>query len=402
MKWVESNLGQFIKIKHGWPFKSKFFSTEGKYVLLSPGNCNPEGGLKLKGDKEKYYIGDFPENYLLKENDVLIVMTDLINSAPILGGSLRIPEDNKYLHNQRLGLVEIIEEKISDIDLGFLYHFFNTQFYRANVRGSATGVTVRHTAPERIYRINIRLPKDINVQKKISFILDQYNNLIKNNNRRIELLEKSADLFYKEWFVNLRYPGYENAEIKNGIPKGWEKKKISSFANVLMGQSPSSKFYNENNDGLPFHQGVKDFGSRFVTNNIYSSALLRIANSGDILFSVRAPVGRINITLDKIVIGRGLAAIRSKFNYQSFLFYQLKNHFFKEDMIGAGAIYASVGKDELNGQEILTPTDKLIKQYQEIVIPIDDQIENLTKQNRILSKARDLLLPKLINGEIEV
>lgn len=402
MKWVESNLGQFIKIKHGWPFKSKYFSTEGKYVLLSPGNCNPEGGLKLKGDKEKYYIGDFPDNYLLKENDVLIVMTDLINSAPILGGSLRIPEDTKYLHNQRLGLVEIIEEKKSDIDLNFLYHFFNTQYYRANVRGSATGVTVRHTAPERIYRINIKIPKDINIQKKISFLLDQYNNLIENNNRRIELLEKSAELLYKEWFVNLRFPRYEKADIINGVPTGWEKKKLSIFATVIMGQSPSSKFYNNDNNGLPFHQGVKDFGSRFVTNAVYSSALLRIANPYDILFSVRAPVGRINITIDKIVIGRGLASIRSKFNYQSFLFYQLKNHFFKEDMIGAGVIYASVRKDELNNQKILTPSDDLINQFQDIVIPIDKQIENLTKQNRLLTQARDLLLPKLINGEIEV
>jgi len=282
-------------------------------------------------------------------------------------------------------------------DIRYFYYLLKT--LRLNQLNSDAAVPGLNR--DAAYRVKIKI-HDKNKQSKISFILGNYDDLIENNLRRIELLEKSADLIYKEWFVNLRYPGYENAEIKNDIPKGWEKKKISSFANVLMGQSPSSKFYNENNDGLPFHQGVKDFGSRFVNNNIYSSALLRIANSGDILFSVRAPVGRINITLDKIVIGRGLAAIRSKFNYQSFLFYQLKNHFFKEDMIGAGAIYASVGKDELNGQEILTPTDKLIKQFQEIVIPIDDQIENLTKQNRILSKARDLLLPKLINGEIEV
>jgi type I restriction enzyme S subunit len=169
-----------------------------------------------------------------------------------------------------------------------------------------------------------------------------------------------------------------------------------------MGQSPESKFYNEMGEGLPFHQGVADFGDRFVTNRIYTNSFTRVAQEKDILCSVRAPVGRLNLTLDKIAIGRGLSALRSKTGHQSFLYYQLRTHFFKEDLIGSGAIYASVTRKEFEDQLMLTPTTKLICAFENVSNSIDSQIQNLIIQNKYLSEARDILLPKLMNGEIEI
>lgn len=110
MNWTNTTLGHLIDVKHGFAFQGKFFSDIGDYVLLTPGNCYEKGGLKLKGDKELYYIGEFPSEYLLKRNDLLIVMTDLVNIAPVLGGAFFIPKNNIYLHNQRLGLVKILNE----------------------------------------------------------------------------------------------------------------------------------------------------------------------------------------------------------------------------------------------------------------------------------------------------
>jgi type I restriction enzyme S subunit len=107
MKWDNIQLGKVIDVKHGYAFKSRFFSDSGEYVLLSPGNCHESGGLKLKGEKEKYYSAEFPTEFLLSEGDMLVVMTDLINTAPILGGSFLIPVENNFLHNQRLGLIQI-------------------------------------------------------------------------------------------------------------------------------------------------------------------------------------------------------------------------------------------------------------------------------------------------------
>jgi len=148
MSWTEHKLGELIEIKHGYAFKSQYFSDSGKYILLSPGNCYETGGLKLKGDKEKYFIGDIPKEFILKRDDLLIVMTDLVQVAPILGGAFIIPEANRFLHNQRLGLVTI--RNSNELNKLFLYYLLNTEYYRAQVRGSASGATVRHTAPERI------------------------------------------------------------------------------------------------------------------------------------------------------------------------------------------------------------------------------------------------------------
>ena len=242
----------------------------------------------------------------------------------------------------------------------------------------------------------------IQVQRKIADILSIYDELIEINHQRIQLLEESAQLLYKEWFVHLRFPGHEHVKIVNGGPEGWEKRKLLDIADLVMGQSPKSEYYNEEGHGLPFHQGVTNFGERFVEHKIYCTVKNRIAEPGDILCSVRAPVGRLNITLDQIVIGRGLAAIRSKTGNQSFLYYQLKNHFFKEDMIGEGAIFAAVTKKVMETQMLLHPSNRLIQNYEEISNPIDDQIKNIHIQNDRLRKARDLLLPRLMNGEIAV
>ena len=190
--------------------------------------------------------------------------------------------------------------------------------------------------------------------------------------------------------------------VTDGVPDGWNKMPLGELANVVMGQSPESKYFNEDGEGLPFHQGVTDFGDRFVTHSTFSTHPTRIAQPGDILCSVRAPVGRLNVTLDKIVIGRGLSAMRSKVDTQSLLFYQLKNLFFHEDLIGGGAIFASVGKKELFGQELLQPSEQVAVAFDKFASGVDQQIEALTLQIRRLQEARDLLLPKLMSGALDV
>ncbi len=400
MKWDIIQLGEVMDVKHGYTFKSESFTDNGEYVLLTPGNCFQSGGLKLKGDKEKYYNGEFPPEFLLNEGDVLVVMTDLINTAPILGGSFIIPENNRFLHNQRLGLVQIIDDR--KIDKIYLYYLLNTHEYRAQVRGSASGATVRHTSPNRIKSCRVRIPRDVDYQRTIAEILSAYDELIENNRRRMALLEEAARQLYREWFVRLRFPGHEHTRIVNGMPEGWERLPLGELAEITMGQSPESKHYNEIGEGLPFHQGVTDYGDRFVTHRVYSTAFNRVAEPGDILCSVRAPVGRLNVTLDKIVIGRGLAALRSMTGHQSLLLQQLRAYFFKEDLIGGGAIFASVTKKEFSAQELLEPPEPLKQSFEEITIPCDEQLRVLHFQNQKLRAARDLLLLRLMSGEIAV
>lgn len=397
MSWRELALGEAIHVKHGFAFKGEFFSDAGKYVVLTPGNFNEEGGFRLRPGKDRFYSGEIPEDYVLKEGDLIVAMTE--QGSGLLGSSAMIPSGEQYLHNQRLGLIDKLDE--TKLNKKFLYFLFNTKSLRGQISGSASGTKVRHTSPERIYQVKVKVPQ-VSEQDRIASILSAYDDLIENNRRRIQLLEESARLLYKEWFAYLRFPGHEHVKVVDGVPEGWEKKCLVDVADIVMGQSPKSEYYNEVGEGLPFHQGVTNFGDRFVEHQFFCTIKNRIAEPGDILCSVRAPVGRINITLDQIIIGRGLSAIRSKSANQSFLYYQLKNHFFKEDLIGGGAIFASVTKKDLENQEMLCPSKLLIEEFEETSRSIDAQIRNLHLQNLKLKQARDLLLPRLMNGEIEV
>ena len=141
----------------------------------------------------------------------------------------------------------------------------------------------------------------------------------------------------------------------------WKTVELKSIANVTMGQSPKSEFYNNKNQGLPFPQGVGSYGDRFVIDNTYSTSYTRIAKKNSILFSVRAPVGRMNITKNQVVIGRGLASIIHKKGLQSFLFYQLKDMFYKDNLVGNGSIFASISKNELLQLKLLVPSFELVK-----------------------------------------
>lgn len=252
----------------------------------------------------------------------------------------------------------------------------------------------------RAFKMNIHEDEDL--QMHIAAILSAYDDLIENNQKQIKLLEEAAQRLYKEWFVDLRFPGHETTPIVDGLPDGWEIQTLSQIADVVMGQSPKSEFYNQDRQGLPFHQGVGSYGTRFVIDTTYSTSFTRIAEAGSILFSVRAPVGRLNITKNKIVIGRGLAAINHRSGMQSYLFYLLKERFFKDNIIGNGAIFASISKDELLGQKFIVPVDDLVKRFNTVVSDIDGKIAGLENQIMLLTEARDRLLPKLMSGEIEV
>lgn len=283
----------------------------------------------------------------------------------------------------------------------FVYYYFRRPDIVQTIINLSQSSGVPHINLGTLKNFEIPLPP-LDIQRRIISTLSTYDDLIENNRRRIDLLEQSARMLYKEWFVSLRFPGHEHVKVKDGVPQGWEKKQLADGAILVMGQSPASEHYNTDGDGLPFHQGVTNFGERFVENKIYCKIEGRIGEAGDILCSVRAPVGRLNITLDRIVLGRGLSAIRSINGYQSFLFYQLKSHFFKEDMIGGGAIFASVTKKDMENQLLLCPPNHLIEDFEQNSKPIDEQLKTFHLQNQKLQQARDLLLPRLMNGEIPV
>lgn len=279
----------------------------------------------------------------------------------------------------------------------YLYLYLNS----LDLSGYDSGASIPSMTSKTYYSLNIELPEK-RIQTKVANIIRDYDKLIENNNKRIRLLEKMAENLYKEWFVRFRFPGYENVEFEGGIPNGWKIVRLSDIADIIMGQSPESENYNTNCKGLPFHQGVGSYGDFYLIDDVYSTKGNRIAEANSIIFSVRAPVGRINITLNKIILGRGVAGINSIPGYNAYLLWMLKNQFQQEDIIGNGSIFASVTKKELFGFKILMPNEDLIQKFDSIASGIESEMRKITLINSNLKKQRDMLLPRLMSGKLEV
>jgi type I restriction enzyme S subunit len=243
-------------------------------------------------------------------------------------------------------------------------------------------------------------------QQRIAFILSAYDDLIENNTRRMKILEDMAQMIYREWFVNFRFPGHEKVRMVESnlgpIPEGWTIKTLGELASITMGQSPPSSSYNSVGIGLPFHQGVTDFGARFPADRTFCTIQNRLAGPNDVLMSVRAPVGRINICTKKTIIGRGLAALSSKAGTQAVLFQQLSEYFREEDTMGSGTIFKSVTKQDVHGIKLIEADDRITTMLQNWLRPVFCHFEVLSSKNINLRTTRDFLLPKLISGEIPV
>ena len=297
--------------------------------------------------------------------------------------------------------VYYVELDTTEHDLRFVYYMLlQLDLNRLNTDAAVPGLN-RNVA----YGQRCNIPP-LPTQRKIAAILSTYDDLIENNTRRIAILEEMAQAIYREWFVHFCFPGHEEVAMVDSelgpIPEGWEMKRLEDVCNLVVGQSPKSEFYNEEGEGLPFHQGVKDFGDLFPTTRVYCTITKRVAEAGDILFSVRAPVGRINVADKKMVIGRGLHAIRSKTGNQPFILLQLKDKFREEDMMGGGTIFKAVTKSDMFGIRLLMPPTDLIARFEQIVVPMFSALKVLTEKNVNLRRTRDLLLPRLISGEVDV
>ncbi len=330
--WKTVTLGDLIDIKHGFAFKGEFFqNTPSENILLTPGNFAIGGGFK--SDKFKYYVGNVPENYVLEEGDLLVTMTDLSKAGDTLGCPALIPKapkNSRFLHNQRLGKVLILPN--SPVQKYFLYSLLRTNSYKHEILASATGTTVKHTSPERIKAFQFLLPSP-SEQKAIAHILSSLDDKIELNQQMNRTLEAQARAIYKSWFMDFDpvrakiegrqlvgmdaataalFPDAFEESPLGMIPKEWRIGTIGQEFNITMGQSPPGSTYNEEGNGIPFYQGRRDFGFRYPTQRIYCSAPTRLANSGDTLVSVRAPVGDINMARQQCCIGRGVAAIIHK------------------------------------------------------------------------------------------
>jgi len=344
------------------------------------------------------------ETYRLWTRRAVPKQGDLImaREAPV-GNVAIIPPGLKPCLGQRTLLIRCNKAKAEP---SYVSYLLNGPQVQATIFGMTSGATVPHLNMKDVRTLPIPGLPPLPTQRKIASILSAYDDLIENNLRRIKILEEMAQSLYREWFVKFRFPRHENVRMVDSplgkIPEGWQVARLIDVCHLVMGQSPKSEFYNTVGSGLPFHQGVTDFGERYPTDRMYCTVENRIAEKGDVLFSVRAPVGRINVSNKRIVIGRGLSAIRHRGGCQWFAFHQLKERFKEKDTMGGGTIFKSVTKKDMEEIDFSVPNDGIVARFEEIVLPLEGEIENLTKRNSNLRRTRDLLLPRLISGELDV
>ena len=159
-----SELRDFLSIKHGWAFKGEYFSDTGEQSILTPGNFYEAGGFKRNSEKDRFYIGEFPSEFVCKNDDLIVAMTE--QAAGLLGSTALVPEDDRYLHNQRIGLIDCNDKMYKY----FAYYLFMTKTVREQISRSASGTKVKHTSPEKIYDVKVTVPK-IQEQEKIANLL---------------------------------------------------------------------------------------------------------------------------------------------------------------------------------------------------------------------------------------
>ena len=384
-EWKKCAIGELVTLRQGFAINAK-----SKHYISKEQTSLPL--LRIadmkSGSREIFVKEDIPQNFIATPQDLVYTRT----------GNVGLVFRNNYgiVHNNCFTVTPNDESVLSR---DFLYFLLQSQYFFDKANSLARGAAQPDLPHSLFNSIEISYPR-LETQHHIATILSRYDSLIENYQKQIKLLEESAQRLYKEWFIDFRFPGHENTKIVDGVPEGWEKKKLSDIADVIMGQSPKSEYYNDENKGLPFHQGVGSYGNRFVIDSTYCTSFTRIAKPNSVLFSVRAPVGRLNITKNTIIIGRGLAAMTHNKGYQSFLFYLLKERFFKDNIIGNGAIFASISKDELLNLDFIIPSDDFTIQFNAIARNLDDEIKTLDNQIRLITEARNRLLPKLMNGEI--
>ncbi|MFL1685145.1 restriction endonuclease subunit S [Coprobacter secundus] len=253
-------------------------------------------------------------------------------------------------------------------------------------------------------------------QKQIGEIFSALDKKIELNRQINQNLEAMAKRLYDYWFVQFDFPNEEgkpykssggkmvwNEKLRREIPKGWDNGILIDIANITMGQSPDGSSYNEVGEGMLFYQGSTDFGMRFPSVRQYTTAPSRFAKKGDILMSVRAPVGSINIANNDCCIGRGLSAINSKLGSMTHLYYilnDLRTTFDQRN--AAGTTFGSITKEDLYSLPIIIPSHEVIRAFDKICSPMFDRQMILGKEIDILTKQRDNLLPLLMNGQISV
>ena len=397
----EHRLGEIVDYYKGYAFNSSLYSTDGIMVVrvsdFTIDSISCENAVYIE-PSDKY------EKFRLHKNDILIqtVGSWANNPNSIVGKVVRVPEtcSDTYLNQN---IVKIFP-KDNSIDNDFLFYYLKaTRFSEyCVIRGQGAANQASITL-DTIFRFPVKLPP-LPTQQKIASILSAYDNLIQNYKKQIEALQTAASELYKEWFVRFRFPGYQTTEFENGIPKGWKVEKLFDVAKIIYGYPFNSDEFCDDSTLNPVVR-IRDILDNYT--NTYTSETCdekywinpnEMLIGMDGIFHMSLWTGKKALQNQRTV--RVTSKVKNLSNY--YLYFSLYPQIKALEQMIVGTTVAHLGDKHLKKITILIPEDKILKMSFERLEPMMNRIYSLQQQITNLTQQRDLLLPRLMSGKLEV
>ena len=364
-----SKLGEYLSIKHGWAFKGEYFSESGTQSILTPGNFYDAGGFKYNDEKERYYSGDYPEEYLCKKGDLIVAMTE--QAAGLLGSTAIVPKDNRYLHNQRIGLITCDETQLTKM---YAYYLFMTKSVREQISRSSSGTKVKHTSPEKIYDVEVTVPS-IDIQQRISSLLWRIDCLIANNNKINDNLQQMAHTTYMHLFFGKK----TNGKLEDILVENPKSAIQVGEAKDIDGEYP---FFTSGDAVLRWCEPLVDGRNCF----------LNTGGNADVKFYV----GKTAYSTDTWCI----SAKNDLSDYLYLLLKSIKPELNQKFFQGTGLKHLQ--KPLLKERPIYIPSEEEAKAFNNSVQPWFTMISDNIRESQRLTALRDWLLPMLMNGQATI
>lgn len=407
MSWIRTTIGEHCTVT-----SSKRFHLSERTTSGVPFYCSKEIIQKCSG--QEITECDFISEELyeeVKRSYGVPVEGDLLVTTR---GTIGVPyvykkEDKFYFADGNLTWLKDFSDSLS---VRFLYYWFKSHEGQKKIDAIAKGTAQKAVPIAGIKKLDICLPP-IDLQYRIADILSAYDDLIENNQKQIKLLEEAAQRLYKEWFVDLRFPGYEHTPVVDGVPEGWKKNRADTFFEITIGKTPpraETQWFTDGKNGIPW-LSISDMGSAYTyayetAEGLNGEAIerhnVKVVPEGTILLSFKLTVGRVAIAGTQMCTNEAIAHFRIKQEYlREYVYCYLKE--FHYDTLGStSSISKAINSKIIKAMTFVMPDERIIKEFSAMCQPIFEQIKNRQRTVLRLIDSRDRLLSKLMSEEIEV
>ena len=391
-EWKCYNLNEISSLSNGINFDKSAYTSGVKLIGVSDfkDRIHPDYDSLQEVDSKVVKSGDY-----LEKGDIVFVRSN--GNKELVGRCMMIDRDIPVTYSGFCIKLRLNDKKI--FDPVFFNYLFKTRQFKKSMTGTAVGANIQNLSQSRLGSCEVNVP-DVETQKEIASILSRYDSLIENYQKQIKLLEEAAQRLYKEWFVDLHFPGHENTKIVDGVPEGWEKKRLVDLVDVQYGYAFDGRLFNSNGEGMPILR-IRNIPDGITSDYTTEEASPNyIVHDGDIVVGMDG-IFHINSWNggDAYLVQRACSFRPKEESTRGFIFQAIQEpiKYFEQTLVGATV--AHLGKKHIDSIELTVPANK------DLYIPFQEgfkQRQSLLSQIRLLTEARDRLLPKLMSGEIAV